>query len=339
MNGLRRLLRFVPGVLGVALLVWLATGQSVLAQQPNSVNPGKSSVQEEQLLKALKPAFGTTSAIEGRGSIPDKKSYRLEQPAGRDWESFRASTLTTVGVVSILGTLALLCVFYLVRGRIRIDDGRSGKTLLRFDGLDRFAHWLSATSFIVLALSGLNITFGKSLLLPLIGPSAFAQMTQLGKYAHNYVGLAFALGIVLMFLLWVKDNIPGPRDIVWLLKGGGIIGSGHPPAGRFNAGQKLIFWSVLVGGTVLSITGYLLMFPFVFTDIGGQQAANVVHALGGVVLMAIIIAHIYIGSIGMEGAFEAMGTGNVDLNWARDHHSIWTEQVLADERQKPTPAE
>jgi formate dehydrogenase subunit gamma len=308
------------------------------AQQPTSVNPTANAVNEEQLLKALKPAeFGGTSAIGGRGTIPDKKSYLLEQPAGRTWDSFRQTTLTSVGAIAILGMTGLLGIFYLVRGKIKIDGGRSGRTLVRFGSIERFAHWMTATSFIVLALSGLNITFGRSLLLPLAGPDVFANVTQLGKYAHNYVSFAFALGIVMMFLAWIKDNLPSSVDVIWFAKGGGLVGSSHPPADRFNGGQKLIFWSVFIGGVALSVSGYMLMFPFAFADIGGQQAANVVHALAGVIMVAIILAHIYIGSLGMEGAFEAMGSGTVDENWAREHHSIWAKKVMS--RTRPTPAE
>jgi formate dehydrogenase subunit gamma len=140
-------------------------------------------------------------------------------------------------------------------------------------------------------------------------------------------------------VIWVKDNFPHPRDLVWLLKGGGLIGHWAVPAGRFNGGQKLIFWSVVVGGMVLSASGLVKMFPFSVTDIGGMQLANIVHALGGIVLMAIIIAHIYIGSLGMEGAFEAMGSGKVDLNWAKEHHSVWVEKMSPVTSSKPTPAE
>ena len=331
-------LKSIPALLA-ALLVFAFAG-AASAQQPASVNPTASSVNEKKLLEALKPAeFGGTSAIEGRGSIPDKKSYRLQQPAGREWESFRSSTLSFAGAISTLGVLAALLAFYLMRGKVKITSGRSGKLLERFGSTERFAHWLTASSFIVLALSGLNITFGRSLLLPVIGPEAFSGITQLGKFAHNYVSFAFALGIVLMFVMWVKDNLPALSDIRWILQGGGFVGLGHPPADRFNAGQKMIFWSVFWGGVALSASGYMLMFPFVFADIGGQQAANVVHAMAGVVMVGIILAHIYIGTVGMEGAFEAMGSGTVDLNWAREHHSIWVEKVLKSEGQKPTPAE
>jgi formate dehydrogenase subunit gamma len=341
-----RIARPVRGVVALlAVVIWLASSPfPVQAQQPTSVNPSANAVKEDQLLKALKPEFGSTAAIQGRGSIPDQKSYRLEQPAGRDWDTFRHTTLTSVAAIAILGMLALLCVFYLVRGKIPMTGGRAGRTLVRFGSIERFAHWLSATSFVILGLSGLNITFGRQLLLPFVGPETFATVTQFGKFAHNYVSFAFALGIVLMFVMWVKDNLPSVRDISWFAQGGGLIGSGHPPADRFNGGQKVIFWSVVLGGSIVALSGYMLMFPFVVTDIGGQQAAHVIHALGGVVMIAIILAHIYIGSLGMEGAFEAMGSGKVDVNWAREHHSIWADRELARNRlvpdaQKPTAAE
>ena len=307
------------------------------AQQP--VNPTASSVKEEDLLKALKP--GVAPVVAGRGSIPDEKSRNLIQPAGREWREFHQSTLPRLGALAILGMLAVTVLFYLVRGKVRISGGRSGTTITRFGGFERFTHWLTATSFIVLGLTGLNITFGKSVLLPIVGPETFTAISQTGKFVHNYVSFAFALGVVLTFLIWVKDNFPHPRDLLWFLKGGGLIGSWHPAAGRFNGGQKIIFWSVVLGGGALAVTGYILMFPFAFTDIGGQQFANIIHGLVGVVLVAIIIGHIYIGSVGMEGAFDAMGSGKVDVNWARDHHSIWVDQMGGADAKgaKPTPAE
>jgi formate dehydrogenase subunit gamma len=332
-------------VVALAVAISLAIGLPTvgLAQQPTSVNPTASSVKEDQLLKALKPEFGRTHAIEGRGSNPNATSYKVIQPEGRDWQSFRDTTLSRVALVSIVGMLALLTVFYLVRGKVRMAGGRSGKTLVRFGSIERFAHWLSATSFMVLGISGLNITFGRSWLLPIIGPEAFTAFSQFGKFAHNYVSFAFALGITLMFLMWAKDNLPALRDLRWFAQGGGLVGLGHPPADRFNGGQKIIFWTTVLGGIALSISGYLLMFPFTFVDIGGMQAASVVHALVGVVMIAVIIAHVYIGSVGMEGAFEAMGSGQVDVNWAREHHSIWAEKVMARDgiigRTKQSPAE
>ena len=324
---------------GAALVLGLLSTSAHAQGQPTMVNPEASSVNEQKLLEALKPGAGAPTTINGRVSIPDKKSGNLIQPAGQDWRAFHEGTLHRVGYFAIFGMLTLLGIYFAIRGRVRISGGFSGQMIERFGGLDRFAHWLTSISFLVLGLSGLNLTFGKSIVLPLVGPELFTAITQAGKVAHNYVSFAFVLGLVLMFLLWVKDNFPHPRDIIWIVKGGGLIGNAHPAAGRFNFGQKLIFWSVILGGAGLSVTGFALMFPFQFpvigalqfNDVGGMQFANVIHGLIGVVLVAIIIAHVYIGTLGMEGAFSAMGSGKVDANWAREHHSVWADKVLGPE--------
>ena len=297
----------------------------VAAQQPTSVNPTASSVKEKQLLEALKPGSG--DILSGRVSIPDAGGRNLIQPGGQEFRSFRDGTLVTVGKYGILGMLSLLAVFFLLRGRIRIAGGRSGLTIERFGSASRFAHWLSATSFILLGLTGLNIAFGRTLLLPVIGPEAFTTVTQAGKFVHNYVSFAFAIGIALMFLMWVKDNLPSGRDLTWFAQGGGLVGSKHPPADRFNGGQKLIFWSTVLGGIALSVSGYLMMFRPEGYGMTTLQFAMVVHGITGLVMIAIILAHVYIGSIGMEGAFDAMGKGSVDLNWAKEHHSVWVDKV------------
>jgi formate dehydrogenase subunit gamma len=299
----------------LALILACALAAPAAAQQTPTA--------EQQLLMELQK-------VEGRVSIPDEKSGVLIQPEGIEWRDFQRETLPLVGWVAVVGMVVLLAVFFLVRGRIRIAGGASGRKITRFNGFERFVHWLTAASFIILGLTGLNISFGKSILLPLIGPEAFATITQLGKYAHNYLSVPFAAGIVLMLVIWVKDNIPGKVDWAWLKAGGGIVGKGHPPAKKFNGGQKLIFWSVVLGGIALSVTGYLLLFPFSETDIGGMQTAAIVHGLIGVILVGIILAHIYIGSIGMEGAFDAMGTGQVDENWAKEHHSLWVAEQQAE---------
>jgi len=118
-------------------------------------------------------------------------------------------------------------------------------------------------------------------------------------------------------------------DVEWVKRGGGLVGHDHPPASRFNAGQKMIYWIVVIGGTAVAITGYILMFPFYGTSVVGMQTAQIVHAIIAVLFVAAMLGHIYIGTIGMEGAFEAMGTGQVDVNWAREHHALWLEQEMA----------
>ncbi|HWL83106.1 MAG TPA: formate dehydrogenase subunit gamma [Roseomonas sp.] len=278
---------------------------------------------ELELQNALKG-----NRITGRVSIPDEKLAVLVQPEGRDWRAFRNGTLLWVGTVAVLGMLALLALFYLVRGRIRVRSGWSGRTMERFNFFERMNHWMTAGSFIVLALSGLNLTFGRHLIRPLIGPEAFTALADWGKIAHNFLAFPFTVGVLVMLLMWAGDNLPNKLDWVWLKNGGGFIGNAHPQAGRFNAGQKGIFWITVLGGGVVAISGFLLMFPFFLLDIGGQQWGHMVHGTLSMLLIAVMLAHIYIGTLGMEGGFSAMGSGRVDYNWAREHHSMWVDDEL-----------
>jgi formate dehydrogenase subunit gamma len=316
-------IRLLTGALALAFIVAAAAPAGAQQRNPdNSVNPTASSVKEEQLFQEL-------NRISGRCSLPDQKACTIEQPAGRDWRQFHEVTLRWIGGIAILGMLALLVVFYLVRGMVRLEAGRSGRTLVRFSAFERLVHWMTATCFVILALSGLNITFGKPVLLPLIGPEAFTAWSQWAKYAHNYLSFPFTLGVVLILLMWIAWNIPGKVDLEWLKQGGGIIGHKHPPADRFNAGQKAIYWIVVLGGGAVAVSGYVLMFPFYGTDIAGMQWAEIAHGLVAVLFVAAMLAHIYIGTVGMEGAFEGMWEGTVDVNWAQEHHRLWAEREAA----------
>jgi formate dehydrogenase subunit gamma len=315
-----RVLRLLSLTLALLLPVVGAVAQTPVPPGPNVLTgPGVSN--DQLLLQQLQ------GNLHGRVSIPDQKSAMLIQPEGQEWRTLRNGTLKTVSAVVLLGMLAALVVFYMVRGKIRIDAGPSRRRIQRFNGMERFAHWITAASFLVLAVTGLNLVFGRWLLIPLLGPEAFATMTIYGKLAHNFLSFPFVLGIVLMLLIWVRHNIPDGGDIAWIKAAGGLFSKGkHPPAKKFNAGQKLIFWMVVAGGGVVAASGYVLLFPFYLTDVGGMQLAHLVHAVLSVLLIAGIISHIYIGSVGMEGAFDAMGTGEVDVNWAKEHHSLWAEE-------------
>ena len=327
-------------IVGAWALLWVGVSSNpVAAQQPTSVDPNARAVSEQQLLQQFK-------TIQGRGSIPDTKSYTIEQPAGRDWRHFHEVTLRWIGGVAILGILALLVLFYLWRGMVRIESGRSGHTIVRFNAAERFVHWMTATCFVILALSGLNITFGRPLLLPLMSPEGFTAWSEWAKYAHNYLSFPFTLGVILIFFMWVAGNIPNRVDIEWFRRRGGMVGHDRPPAYRFNGGQKLIYWIVVLGGGVIAVSGYLLMFPFYGTDIQTMQSAEIAHGIIAMLFIAAMLGHIYIGTIGMEGAFEAMGTGTVDVNWAREHHNLWLEEIragsqphLAQQQPVPTPGE
>ena len=314
----------------VLLTLALLLATPALAQDATAplTTRGQATAEEQELERALRGGM-----ISGRVSIPDAQSANLIQPEGQDWRNFHNRTLFTIGIVAVCGTVALLGLFLGIRGRLRVDAGLSGRTLTRFNLLERVNHWMVASSFIVLMLSGLNLTFGRYLILPLLGPEAFTALSLWGKIAHNFLSFPFVLGLLVMLLLWAKDNIPNALDVAWLKAGGGFLKGRHPPAGRFNAGQKGIFWITVLGGAAVAASGYVLIFPFYLTDIAGQQLAHVIHGVLAMVMIATILAHIYIGSIGMEGAIDAMSTGQVDYNWAREHHSLWVDQELAKARQ------
>src|SRR5712672_1785325 len=314
----------------LALVFFLALALPALAQQNVPVNPQASVQSEETLLQQ-------NSRVEGVIDQPNWRERVLIHPDGRICDLFHEVTLRWTSVIVILGMIAFLAAAYLIIGRMRISAVRSGTKVRRFSGFERFAHWLTASPFVVLGLTGLNITFGKLLLRPVIGPDAFSDWAQIAKYIHNYVSFAFVVGLALIVTMWMKDNIPRKIDIVWLKEGGGFIRSKHPTAGRFNAGEKLVFWFALGAGAAVSVSGYLLLFPFYVTNIAGMQIAEVVHAVVAVLFVAVILAHIYIGTLGMGGAFEARSTGPVDINWAEESHNLWLEEKLAKSRSADHP--
>jgi formate dehydrogenase subunit gamma len=319
-------------IIAFAVLMMIAEN-SALAQQlgpDGAPNPTASVVSEQKLLQQ-------SPRIEGQIDSPNERARVLMQPAGRQWDHFHEITLRWLGAIVILGMIVALGAAYLIMGRLRISKGRSGRKVPRFNAFERFSHWLTAVSFVILGLTGLNITFGKIVLLPMIGPEAFSSLSQAAKYVHNFVSASFVVGLVFIVALWIKDNIPRKVDVDWVKQGGGFIKSKHAPSGRFNAGEKLVFWFALGAGVGVIISGYLLMFPFYVTDIAGMQIAQVVHAVIAILFVAVIIAHIYIGTLGMEGAFEAMATGDVDFNWAREHHDLWLAQQLANNERQEQP--
>lgn len=299
-------------------------------------NPTASVADQRTLLKQV-------PRVEGRIDIPDTKAGVLIQPMGRTWDYFHEVLLHWASAIVILGTVVLLGLAYLILGRIRISAGRSGQKVLRFKAFERFSHWLTAVSFVLLGLTGLNITFGKIVLLPVIGPEAFSALSEVAKYVHNFVSFAFVAGLILIVLIFFRDNLPQKVDIDWIKQGGGFIKSKHAPAGRFNPGEKAVYWLSLGAGVAVSASGFLLLFPFYGTNIAEMQLAQVVHAVVAVLFVSLILAHIYIGTLGMEGAFEAMATGEVDRNWAREHHDVWLAEQLkkgtGPRQPMPDPAE
>ncbi len=286
------------------------------------------------------------------------------QDDGMTWLSMRAGPLRTYGGYLLLAVIGLLGIFYLLRGKIRVEGKKTGETILRFNLIERVAHWALAGSFILLGVTGLITLFGRVAIIPLIGRDAFSGIAAVSKWIHNNVAWVFMVSLVVVFLFWIRHNIPNRADLVWLAKGGGLFTKGtHPPARKFNAGQKIIYWLVLIMGASISASGLALLFPFEFpmfaatfvklNSVGIPQLFGMAplpevlspyqemqlsllwHAIVAFVFMAVIIAHIYLGSVGMEGAFAAMGTGKVDKQWAKEHHSMWYEEVVESEASSP----
>jgi formate dehydrogenase subunit gamma len=321
------------------MLLGIALSTPAIAQKlgpDGAPNPTASVVDQQTLLKQV-------PRIVGRIDIPDTKAAVLIQPMGRTWDYFHEVLLHWGGAIVILGMIVALGAAYLIMGPLRITAGRSGQKIVRFKAFERFSHWLTAVSFVILGLTGLNITFGKILLLPIIGPDAFSSVSEVAKYIHNFTSFSFVAGLVLIIAIFFKDNLPAKVDIEWVKQGGGFIKNKHASAGRFNLGEKGVYWLSLAAGIAVSVSGFVLLFPFFGTDIADMQIAQAVHAIVAVLFVALILGHIYIGTLGMEGAFEAMGTGEVDLNWAKEHHDLWLARKLASEdhqgQASATPAE
>lgn len=291
------------------------------------------------------------------------------QDSGMWWLDFRSGPLRTYGTYVLGGMLGVLLLFYLLRGKIRIHGDRTGRRVVRFAGFERFGHWLFGGSFLVLGATGLITLYGRDFLMPLLGKDGFAIVAQGCKWVHNNVAWAFMLGLVIITLNWVAHNIPNRHDLKWLAAGGGLFTKGHhPPARKFNAGQKIIFWTCVILGISISLSGLSLLFPFempmfaktfVIANATGlpelmglqlseqmspheeMQLAQLWHVIVAYLFLAIIFAHIYLGSVGMEGAFDAMSTGKVEEQWAREHHSLWLDEVKEAEASQGTasPAE
>ncbi len=324
----------------LAVVLWLGIGIAIACGQavaqsdaPQLTPPATGQDNDAAMWRAVR------GGQPGYVSIPDQQAGVLVQSEGESWRAWRNGPISTYGVWLIIGTIGLLALFFALRGRIRIESGRSGHRIARFTLFERLIHWVTAITFILLGLTGLNLLYGRYVLRPVLGDDGFAALTMAGKYLHNYGGFVFMVGIFLMLVVWIRNNLPNRLDLAWLARGGGLLRKGsHPPARKFNAGQKIIFLCVIVGGVILSYTGLNLMFPFAAgATIQDMQSTQLMHVIASLVMIALILAHIYIGSLGMEGAFEAIWEGMVDENWAKEHHSEWVKEI-ADARREAAPS-
>jgi formate dehydrogenase subunit gamma len=300
-----------------------------------------SSAQEQAARQQVQPGNNAPMWRDVRGGdnpyqttqVRGVETEVLMQPAGETWRQLRNGPITIYGGWLIVAMMIIIGAFYSLKGPIKLHDKPSGRKLLRFGAWDRMVHWGAAISFVLLAVTGIVILFGKHILLPVFGYTLFAWLATASKFIHNFVGPVFAFCTILMFITFVKDNLPKAQDLQWLAKAGGLFSGSHVPSGRFNAGEKAWFWiGVTLLGVVVSVTGLVLNFPNFAQGRELMQQMNVIHAIAAVVFMTLSLGHIYMGTIGVEGAYESMRTGYVDEVWAKEHHEYWYREAVAGDK-------
>ena len=252
--------------------------------------------------------------------------------AGEAWRQVRNNWIIPYGGALLLIVVGAIALFYKSKGSIKQHGTDTGRKIERFTPFERSAHWANAIAFSILAISGLVMAFGKFFLHPVIGGTLFGWLTYVLKNLHNFAGPVFAVSLVVVIVTFVRDNLPAKEDITWLLKGGGLFSGEEVPSHRFNAGEKLMFWGgVFLLGLIVVGSGLMLdkLIPGLVYERGTMQISHMVHAVATLLMMAMFMGHIYLGTIGMDGAYKAMKTGQVDETWAKEHHQLWHDDIKA----------
>ena len=329
--------------LATVLLLALALAQPAFAQQAPGGGPQSANIMDQpselpdsQAERQVKQPLNNAPMWRAVNSpqphfttLPQNEGGVLIQSAGEDWRQLRNGPVTQWGGWLLVAMLIVIIAFYLIRGTIRLSTPRTGRLIERFTVVERIAHWTTAITFVILAISGMLMLFGKHVVLPVFGYSVFSGMAFVSKGLHNFIGPVFSLSIIVTFILFVRDNFPEKGDLTWFKRFGGLFTKdAHVPSGRFNAGEKVWFWGGLtVLGIIMTVTGLILDFPNFQQTRGQMQLAWTWHAIAAVLFICGSMGHIYIGTLGMEGAFKAMRTGNVDEAWAKEHHEYWYDDI------------
>lgn len=257
----------------------------------------------------------------------------LMNVSGQDWRRIRNGYVSTYGPFFLLAVVLVLGLFYVFKGPVKLGRERSGRTVARWTANERVLHWVTAVLFVIMAIGGLSLLFGRAVLRPLLGGAGFAAWASVSKVVHNYTGVLFTACILLMIVVWMQANWPRREDWMWFRRGGGMLGK-HAPAGFVNAGEKGWFWFIAIAGLLVCITGLVLDFP----NFGGSrltmQTANIIHSVLAIVWVGIFFGHVYVGTIGMEGSLEGMTRGEVSVEWAKQHHDLWYQEVTSGRREE-----
>lgn len=252
--------------------------------------------------------------------------------AGEAWRQVRNDIIIPYGGSLMIIVALAIAIFYFGKGTIQLHGQETGRKIERFTAFERAAHWTNAFAFVALAISGIVMAFGKFFMLPVMGSTLFGWFAYAMKNLHNFVGPLFAVSLVIVFFTFLKDNLPSKEDIAWILKGGGLFSGQEVPSHRFNAGEKAVFWGgVFLLGFIVVGSGLFLnqLVPnWVFLR-GEMQIAHMIHASAAVIMMGMFMGHIYMGTVGMQGAYSAMKTGYVDETWAKEHHELWYDDIKA----------
>ena len=312
----------------LAFALFLPLGGTSVAQDQTDAQRAQAERQQTQPYNNA-PMWGEVRKGEPQyTSIKGRETGVLVQTYGETWRQLRNAWITPIGGWLIALVAAAIGVFYWRRGPVKLHSGPTGRLIERFTALERYTHWVMGISFAVLGITGLIMFVGKFVLLPVIGYTLFAWLTQLSKHLHNFVGPLFILSLLVFIVIYIKDNLPKTYDFAWFASAGGMFGGKHVPSGRFNAGEKVWFWvGVVVLSLIVGASGLVLDFPNFDQVRAIMIEANVVHAVSACAVMALSLGHIYMGTIGVDGAYESMRYGYVDEVWAKEHHELWYNDV------------